>query len=147
MPQKLKQFLQRWIISTVAVLIATMVLRGRIEYGTWVDLLVATLVLGLLNSFLRPLLMFLSLPLLIFSLGLFTLVINAVLLLLVSFLLCRDHFRVDGFWAAFWGAVIISIVSLVLNSLTGSGQARVTVRRGKAPDKEKPGGDGPVIDV
>lgn len=151
MPPKLKLFLQRWIISTVAVLIATLVLRGRIDYGNWVDLLIATLVLGLLNSFLRPLLMLLSLPLLIFTLGLFSIVINAILLLLVSALLGPKHFHVDGFWSAFWGALIIGIVSLLLNSLTGSGDARVRVRRGAEPPKQAPrkpdDDDGPVIDV
>ena len=147
MPEKLKSFLQRWIVSTVAVLIATFVMGDRIEYGTWVDLLVATLVLGLLNTFLRPMLMLLSLPLLIFSLGLFTIVINAVLLLLVSALLGREHFHVAGFWVAFWGALIISVVSLLLNSLTGTGDARVSVRRGKTPPKPDDDKGGPIIDV
>jgi putative membrane protein len=146
MPEKLKSFIQRWIISTVAVLVATYVVSG-IRYGGWQDLLVATLVLGLLNSFVRPVLMLLSLPLLIFTLGLFTIVINAVLLLVVSALLGKDHFRVDGFWSAFWGALVISIVSLLLNSLTGTGDARVSVRRGKPPVKKDDDKDGPVIDV
>jgi putative membrane protein len=147
MPDKLKNFLQRWIISIVAVLVATFILRERITYGNWADLLVATLLLGLLNSFLRPLLMLLSLPLLIFTLGLFTLVINAALLLLVSGLLGKDHFHVAGFWSAFWGALIISIVSLLLNSITGTGTARLSVnrtRRARNNDSDK---DGPVIDV
>ncbi len=147
MSQKLKTFIQRWIISTVAVLVATFVLRGRIDYGNWLDLLVATLVLGLLNGFLRPLLMLLSLPLLIFTLGLFTLVINAALLLLVSALLGKDHFKVDGFWTACLGALIISVVSLLLNSITGTGDARVSVRRGKPPVKQDDDKGGPVIDV
>jgi putative membrane protein len=118
-----------------------------ISYGDWRDLLVATLVLGLLNSFLRPILMLLSLPLLIFTLGLFTIVINAILLLLVGALL-RGHFQVDGFWSAFWGALVISIVSLLLNSFTGTGNARVSVHRGDPP-KKTPDDDnnGPVIDV
>ena len=146
MSSKVKEFLQRWLISTVAVLVATFVLRGRITYGNWPDLLVATLVLGLLNSFLRPLLMLLSLPFLIFTLGLFTLVINALMLLLVSALLGADRFHVDGFWSAFWGALIISLVSIVLNSFTGTGGARVSVRRGPPPKKDGDDG-GPVIDV
>jgi putative membrane protein len=145
MPNKLKTFIQRWIISTVAVLVATYVVPG-IKYGNWRDLLVATLVLGLLNSFLRPLLMLLSLPLLIVTLGLFTIVINAVLLLLVSWLLHDDHFHVAGFGSAFWGALVISIVSLLLNSITGTGDARVSVHRGK-PTKHDDKGGGPVIDV
>lgn len=152
MSPKLKQFIQRWVISTVAVLVATMVLRGRIDYGSPLDLIVATLVLGLLNGFVRPVLMLLSLPLLIFTLGLFTLVINALLLLLVSAILGPHHFHVDGFWSAFWGAVIISIISLVLNSLTGSGDARIRVHRGRRPEAQRPqppkdDGNGPVIDV
>ena len=147
MPGKLKAFIQRWIISTVAVLIATFILDEQIVYGSWADLLVATLVLGLLNSFLRPLLVFLSLPLLIFTLGLFTIVINAVLLLLVSAILGPKHFQVEGFWAAFWGALIISVVSLLLNSITGTGEARVSVRRGKPPEKRDDDKGGPVIDV
>ena len=146
MPEKLKAFIQRWIISTVSVLVASHVVPG-ISYGNWRDLLVATLVLGLLNSFLRPVLMLLSLPLLIFTLGLFTIVINAVLLLLVSWLL-HDHFQVNGFWSAFWGALVISLVSLLLNSMTRTGDARFSVRRGpppiKKPDDDK---DNPVIDV
>ncbi len=143
MPDKFKQFLQRWAISTVAVLVATYVVPG-IHFGTAIDLLVATLVLGLLNSFLRPVLMLLSLPLLIFTLGLFTIVINALLLLLVSALVGKQHFGVDGFWAAFWGALVISLVSLILNSLTRSGDARINVQRGKKPDDKK---DDDVIDV
>ena len=147
MSEKLKAFIQRWIISTVAVLVATYVVPG-ITYGNdWRNLLVATLVLGLLNSFLRPILILFSLPLLIFTLGLFTLVINALLLLLVSWLMHEEHFHVANFGSAFWGALVISIVSLLLNSLTGTGNARVSVRRGKAHRPHDDDKDGPVIDV
>jgi putative membrane protein len=145
MPEKVKVFIQRWIISTVAVLVATYIVPG-IKFDRWQDLLIAKLVLGLLNTFLRPLLMLLSMPLLIFTLGLFSIVINAVLLLLVSALL-GDHFRVAGFWSAFFGAFIISIVSLLLNSITRTGDARVSVRRGKPPEKHDDDKGGPVIDV
>ncbi len=145
MPDKLKAFIQRWVISTVAVLIATYVVNG-IHYERWQDLLVATLVLGLLNSFLRPVLVLLSLPLLIVTLGLFTIIINAALLLIVNWLL-RPRFTVESFGAAFWGALVISIVSLLLNSITGTGDARVSVRRGKPPKKRDDDKGGPVIDV
>src|SRR6185503_13357231 len=138
---KLKAFILRWIISTLAVLVATYVVPG-IKFERWPDLLIATLVLGLLNSFLRPILMLLSLPLLIFTLGLFTIVINAVLLLLVSWLL-QPRFVVEGFASAFWGALIISVVSLLLNSVTGTGDARVSVRRGAPPKKPDDDKDGP----
>jgi len=143
MPTKLKEFLQRWLITTVAVLVATHVVKG-IHYDDWQGLIVATLVLGLLNAFLRPLLMFLSLPLVVLTLGFFIFVINALLLYLVGQM---KHFHVDTFGAAFWGGLVISIVSLILNSLTGTGNARVTVRRGKRPPDKPDTGSGPVIDV
>ncbi|MBI5383380.1 MAG: phage holin family protein [Verrucomicrobia bacterium] len=147
MPSELKDFLKRWIISTVAVLVATKIVPG-IEYGQWHDLLVATLILGILNSVLRPLLMLLSLPLLVLTLGLFTLVINAAMLLLVDYLL-GDGFEVRNFWSALLGALIISVVTLFLNTVTGGGHARFEIRRGhRSPPKDRgKDGDGPVIDV
>jgi putative membrane protein len=143
---RLKEFLQRWIISTVAVLVATYVVPG-IHYQEWPDLLMATFILGLLNTFLRPLMLLLSLPLLIVTLGLFTLVINALLLLLVSGLL-SPRFHVDNFKQALLGALVIALVTVALNSITRSGNARVAIRRGnRPPPGDRSGGDGPVIDV
>ena len=149
MPQRFKEFLQRWVISTVAALIATYVVSG-ITYQTWVDLFVATFILGLLNTFVRPILMLFSLPLLVFTLGLFTLIINALLLYFVGFLLA-PKFNVTSFGAAFWGALVITIISLILNSLTGTGGARFKVETRRAPpppprNRDDDGG-GPVIDV
>lgn len=143
MSPAVKKFIQSWLINTLAVLVATHIVGG-ITYDSITGLLVATLVLGILNTFIRPVLMILSLPLLVFTLGLFTLVINAVLLYFVGHLV-RD-FHVDSFWAAFWGALVISLVSLVLNSITGAGNSRITVRRGKSSSSDRDGG-GPVIDV
>ena len=150
MSRQLKEFIQRWIITTVAVLVATFILKPKIDYDNWQALLVATLLLGLLNAFIKPVLLLLSLPLLLFTLGFFTLVINALLLFFVGQLI--QGFHVSSFGAAFLGALIISLVSVALNSLTGSGNARIRVERGKAPPKRRPpddGGDGggPVIDV
>jgi putative membrane protein len=147
-PPKLKAFLQRWIVNTLAVLVASYVVSGGIHYQRPIDLWVASLVLGLLNAFLRPWLMILSLPLLVFTLGLFTLVINALLLQLVGWLL-EPRFRVDSFGDAFWGAVVITVVSLLLNLLTGAGETRFSVRRGRIrrPKNKRDEGDGPVIDV
>ena len=102
-------------------------------------------VFGILNAFVRPILMLLALPLLIFTLGLFTLVINALLLYFVGVLM-GSHFQVDSFGFAFLGAIIISIVSIALNALTGLGKARVTFQhRPRPPTSDKD--DGPVIDV
>jgi putative membrane protein len=142
MSPKLKKFIQSWIINTLAVLVAAYIVPG-IHYKSTADLFVASLLLGILNSFIRPLLLLLALPLLIFTLGLFILVINAVLLWFVGSL--NLGFEVDGFLSAFWGALIISVISLLLNSLTGTGQARVEVRRNRPPSDS--GGNGPVIDV
>ena len=149
MSPKLKKFIQSWIINTLAVLVAVYIVPG-IHFQDN-NLLTPTpfivsFVLGILNVFIRPIIIVLALPFLIFTLGLFILVINALLLYFVGFLL-KPHFYVDTFWSAFWGALIISIISLVLNSITGTGGARIEVRRGPRPPGSDPGGGGPVIDV
>ena len=143
MSPKLKKFIASWIINTLAVGLAVLVLHGHIHYDSPWHLLAASLLLGILNAVLKPIIMLLALPLLIFTLGLFMLVINALILYFVGILL-QPYFYVDGFWSAFKGALIISVVSVVLNTLTGTGNSRVEVRRGQRPP---PGGSGPVIDV
>ncbi|MCX8157973.1 MAG: phage holin family protein [Verrucomicrobiae bacterium] len=145
-PDKLKAFVQAWIITMVGVLVAAHVVDG-IQYEGWVDLVVATLLLGLLNAFVRPILMLLSLPLLLLTLGLFTLVINAGLLWLVGELV--KGFQVAGFWAAFKGALVIAVLSLLLNSLTRTGSTRVRFSGRRRPENRGGGDDrgGPVIDV
>ena len=146
MQSRLKEFIQRWVITTVAVLVATHIVPG-INYTSWTSLLIATLLLGLLSAFVKPVLVLISLPLLLATLGLFILVINAVLLYVVGQLM--KDFRVASFGAAFWGGVVISIVTLVLNSLTKTGSSRIEVRRGTRPGPPKRPDDpgGPVIDV
>ncbi len=138
--KRLLQFLGTWAINTLAVAVAVAILRGHITYQNWQYLLVASLLLGLLNAFVRPILWLLALPLLIFTLGLFTLVINAVLLYFVGVLM-RPHFQVDSFGFAFLGALIISVVSILLNIMTGN--ARMTIQKGPPPNKK----DDDVIDV
>jgi putative membrane protein len=140
----LKKFLQSWLINTLAVLVAVYLVKG-IHYEKPLDLLVASLLLGTLNSVIRPILVVMALPLLIFTLGLFLLVINAGVLYFVGFLL-RPHFYVQDFRTAFWGALVISIVSLMLNSLTGTGNARVKIQR-KHESKKARGDDHDVIDI
>ncbi len=144
----IKRFLQSWAINTLAVLVAAFLLPG-ISYGDdWKNLLLASLLLGVLNSVVRPLLMLLALPLLIVTLGLFMLVINALLLLLVGEIV--SGFDVESFWWAVLGSVIISIISLVLNALTGTGKSRIVLH--SAGTNHRPlgptdSGSGPVIDV
>ena len=143
MSESLKRFLQRWLINTVAVMVAAKIVPG-IECDSITTLFAASLLLGILNASLRPLLWLLSLPLVIITLGLFALVINALLLYFVGHLM--KSFVVADFRAAFWGSLIISLVSLVLNSITGTGDSRIEFRRGK-PRSGGGDGDGPVIDV
>ena len=150
MSPRLRIFLQRWVINTLAVLVAAAILGdARIHYDRPIDLIVASLLLGVLNAFLRPILLLLALPLVISTLGFFILVINALVLFFVGYLL--HGFRVADFWSAFWGALIISIVSLAVSSLTGGGRSRVEFkwrRRPPPPGRNSgDGGGGPVIDV
>ena len=142
----MKKFIKSWAINTLAVLVAVYMVPGiRFKDDSLWTPFVTSLVLGILNAFIRPILMLLALPLLIFTLGLFTLVINALLLYFVSFLL-GNYFAVDSFGAAFLGALVISIVSLLLNLITGSSRARVRFQhRRRPPDSEHNGGQ--VIDI
>jgi putative membrane protein len=143
----MKKFIQSWAINTLAVLVAVYMVPGiRFKDESLWTPFVTSLVLGILNAFIRPILMLFALPLLIFTLGLFRLVINALLLYFVSFLLGR-FFQVDSFWAAFVGALVISIVSVLLNLVVGGGGSRVRVERRRPPPDSGPGGSGPVIDV
>jgi putative membrane protein len=140
MPGETKRFIQSWLINTLAVLVAAYVVKD-IHYQGPLDLVLASLVLGILNAVLRPVLVVLALPLLVVTLGVFLLVINALVLYFVGFLL-KPHFYVSGFWPAFWGALIISFVSLVLNTLTGTGRSRIKIlRQNKRADQKD------VIDV
>ncbi len=139
----MRKFIQSWLINTLAVLVAASILSG-IRYERRLDLFVASLLLGIFNAVLRPILLFLALPLVIFTLGLFTFFINAMLLYFVGWML-RPHFYVESMWAAFWGALIISFVSVVLNTLTGTGSSRIRVQHRRRPPDG--GGEGPVIDI
>jgi putative membrane protein len=142
----LKAFLKRWLVTTVAVVVAAHIVSG-IRYDSYLGLLVASFVLGILNAFLRPLLLLLSLPLLLFTLGLFTLIINALLLRTVGLLV--QPFHVDGFWPAFWGALVISLVSMVLNSFLGTDRNQTQIRGNQSSPRPsvKDDGGGPIIDV
>jgi putative membrane protein len=102
----------RFVITGVAVFLASHIIPG-IRMETVGAGIAAALVLALLNAIVRPVLYVLSLPFIVLTLGLFVIIINAVLLQFVDWLI--DGFDVLGFWAGFWGALVISIVSSVLN--------------------------------
>jgi putative membrane protein len=143
--QRVFQFLKSWLINTLAVLLAVQVVHGiHFRDSGLIPPVLTALMLGILNAFIRPILVIFALPLLILTLGLFMLFINALLLCFVSWLM-QPYFRVDTFGAAFFGALVISIVSLALNLLTGG--TRVQIQRRPPPKKPDDDGGGPVIDV
>ncbi len=104
-----------WLVSALAVLASAYLLPG-VAVTSFVTALVAALVLGILNAFIKPLLILLTLPINILTLGLFTLVINAGLIMLAANIV--DGFTVDGFWWAVIFAIVLSIVNSVFGSLT-----------------------------
>ncbi len=111
------RFLIRWAINTLALFVAVWIVPGiRLESG-WFSLVWLGLIFGLVNATVRPVLKFLTCPLILLTLGLFTLVINALMLSLTAWLgnLVGIELVLDGFWAAFWGALVVSIVSVLLS--------------------------------
>jgi len=109
----------RWAISSFSLFAAVWMVPGiRVSEAGWAVYAVMAVVLGLANAFIRPLLKVLTCPLIVLTLGLFTLIING-LTLWVAAALANSFFGVgfyiDNFRAAFWGALIVSIVSVVLN--------------------------------
>jgi len=107
----------RFLINALAVMAAAYVVPGITVRNFWVALIVA-LVIGLLNALVRPLLLLLTLPVNILTLGLFTLVINALMFWLAATLV--SGFHVSGFGAAFWGSIVFWLVSWFTNSLVGT---------------------------
>jgi putative membrane protein len=109
--------LLRWFVSATALLLATYLVPGVSIHSFW-SLVLAALVLGLINSTIRPLLIFLTLPITILTLGLFTLVVNGVVVLLVASLV--KGFIVSGFGAAVWVGIILGLTSWLINSIISS---------------------------
>ena len=118
------KFLIRWGITAAAVAVAAWLVPGISvdePHRVWTVLLVA-LVLGLVNAFIRPLLSLLSCGLIVLTLGLFTLVINGLMLWLASAITTNWlglGFHVNGFWNAVLGALIISVISLLVSTFAG----------------------------
>ena len=111
------KFVFRWAINAAALYAAIWVVPG-IEYGgKWMGILWLALIIGLLNALVRPLLKFLTCPLIILTLGLFTLVINTGMLWLTSKIGASFDIplSIDGFWSALLGSLVISVVSVILS--------------------------------
>jgi putative membrane protein len=110
----------RWVLNAFALWIISALLRGIDATGVFA-LLAAALVLGFLNAVLRPILLVITLPVNLLTLGLFTFVINGLMLLLTAGVV--PGFAVHGFWSAVGGAILLSLVSFVLNLfVTDSGR-------------------------
>jgi putative membrane protein len=126
------QWVTQWLISAVGLALA-----GRLFDGVHIDgsgahalmlVLGASAVLGLLNLLLKPLLILITLPVNILTLGLFTLVVNAVVLLAAVSLV--PGLRIEGFWTAVWAALFLAVSSMLLNALLGTTRVRVRRRDG-----------------
>jgi len=114
MLNNLLPFLLQWSVSALALWIASRVFGG-IRFANTSSLIVSALLLGFVNAVIRPILVVLTLPLTVITLGLFLLVINALMLLLVAALV--RGFQISGFWTAFFAGIFISVLSLVLGAL------------------------------
>jgi putative membrane protein len=120
-------FVARVVVNALAIYLAAAVVPG-IEIGGVLAALGAGLVFGLINAIVRPVLLILTLPLTLLTLGLFVFVLNALCLWLTAALV--PGFTVLGFWPAFWGALLVSLVSWFLTSfLSDRGQVVVITRR------------------
>lgn len=115
------KLLIRWAITAFSLFVAAWLVPGiRVEREAWTIFAVMAGILGLVNAIIRPVLKLLSCPLIILTLGLFVLVINGITLWLASAIAVswfHVGFYVDGFWAAFLGALIVSLVSVLLTTL------------------------------
>jgi putative membrane protein len=123
-------FLAKLFISTFAVLITAFFLDGvtisqnqflsfdSAEINKFLTAFLVAVVLAFLNTIVKPILTILSLPITFFTLGLFLLIINAVIILFTDKLV--DGFKVDGFWTALWFSLVLSIVSAILEAFSGN---------------------------
>jgi putative membrane protein len=118
----MKEFLIRWFITTLAVMGASHIMSG-ISYSSTGTLFAAALLLGIINALVRPVLLLLSLPFIIVTMGFFILVINALLLMFVSAIV--PGFHVDGFWSALWAGIVIGLISWILSSFFRASDGRV----------------------
>jgi len=120
----LAEFFIRWFVTAVSVFVAAWIVPG-IDYTSFTGLAFASLLLGMINALVRPLLLILCLPLIFVTMGLFILVLNALLLWFVAGILPGSSFTVSGFWAAFWGGLVISVISWMLSAFFRGSDGRI----------------------
>jgi putative membrane protein len=126
----LTPFLLHWAITATALWVASHLFKG-MRFDSTSALVVSALLLGLANAVVKPLLVFLTLPLTLLTFGLFLLVINALMLLLVAKLV--SGFRLAGFWTALWASLFIALLSWVLGSFVLGGTPEFTIQSPSVP--------------
>jgi len=110
-------FIVRLLVNALALWVATRLVDGVTFSGDWMSMLGVALVFGVVNAFVRPIATVLTFPLIIVTFGIFLMILNGLMLILTSRLsdALGFGFHVSGFGAAFWGALVVSIVSTVLS--------------------------------
>lgn len=122
-------FFLRAAIASLGLWLASVLVNG-LAFDSAMTLILAAILLGIVNGLVRPLVVLLTLPLTILTLGFFLLVVNGIMLALVAGLL--PGFSIAGFWDAFWGSIIVSLVSWIGSSFFGpKGSIQVTINRGE----------------
>lgn len=119
----MKSFLLRWLVTTIAVAAAAQ-LPG-IHASGWAPLIFMALFLGVINAVIRPVLLLLSLPFIVVTLGFFILIVNTLTFWLAGGLV--PGFHVDGFWSAFFGSIVVSLVSWALSGLVRDSEGGIRV--------------------
>jgi putative membrane protein len=125
MLNNLMPFLVHWAITGLSLWVASHIFRG-LAFDSTSSLVVSALLLGFANAIVKPILIMLTLPLTLLTFGLFLLVINALVLLLVAWVV--RGFRISGFWTAFFASIFISLLSIVIGSLFSGGDPSTTIQ-------------------
>lgn len=131
----MRPLLLHWVLNAAALWVAAAIVPGLEFHGGVGRLLLVAAVFGVVNSLLRPLLTILTCPLVLLTLGFFMLVINALMLMLTGSLSESWNlgFTVSGFWAAFFGGIVVGLVSFVLSAALAPKESRVTGRESRPP--------------
>ena len=111
----MQSFVLRWLVNSVAIYLTTRIIHG-VRIPDFGAAIVAALVLGIVNAFIRPLVLILTLPVNILTLGLFSLIISTAMLALTASL--SSKLDIDGFWSAFGAALVVAVVSAVVEMFT-----------------------------
>jgi len=116
------RFIGKILVTALAALIASYLLPG-VEIHSGITAIIIALVMALLNTFIKPILIVLTIPITVFTLGLFLLVINTIIIKWTSFLV-GPNFTVENWWAAFWFSILLSIVTYIIEALIGDNKKR-----------------------